>query len=106
MEIISIAGQKKQPEPLPEGTARTNLYKLLVTDLKDNLDEPDKKLFTVLPSEQKVEKEEDRKFVRSYGEYIFRSPLMKYFKEEDLADLLNLATKDKIEEFSRLGNFE
>jgi len=106
MEIISIASQLRKPEPLPEKVARTNLYKLITTDLKEALDDPNKRLFTVLPSEQKVDKEEDKKYVRGYGEYIFRSPLMNYFEEEDLPNLLILATKEKIEEIARLGNFE
>jgi hypothetical protein len=90
---------------LPEEAGRLNLHKLLVADLREQLNDPNKKLFNVLPSEKKVEKKGDEKYLRSRGEYIFKSPLVKYFKKEYLPDILISTTEAKIDELSKLGRY-
>jgi hypothetical protein len=84
-----------KPEPVPPiepADGHTFLVLILTKDLESKLCLPGSKLFN--PKAEEVGK--DGKSPRKSGEYTFFSPLMRFFIEGELNDILTLAVRDKI----------
>jgi hypothetical protein len=89
-KVISLASKPNVAKEIGEKEGNLTLNRILLKTIKDKLDPI--KLFKVLPSE---------KSKRSPGEIVFRNPLLKYFKEKDLKDIIITVTKEKIEIYSK-----
>jgi len=85
-KVINLFSKSVAIPKLSEEEGNLNLNRVLVRSLKDNLDPTS--LFTIKPSE---------KGKRETGQFIFINNLLKYFREEQLRDLIIEATKEKIE---------
>src|SRR3954453_1439403 len=84
-----------KPEPVPPidpADGHTFVVLILTKDLESKLCLPGSKLF----NPQKGEVGKDGKSPRQSGEYTFFSSLMRFFKIEELNDILTLAVRDKI----------